>query len=568
MKSMVYFKMLRFMVSLFILSVVTEVYAQTPYIEYSTFLGGSSSDAGHGIAVDSSGCVFIAGITHSSNFPTTEGAYRRTNANGDVYVTKLNREGNALLFSTLVGASNLEYPFGISIDKTGASYVIGETYSTDFPVTSRMLTGSSGYFYFKMNATGSALSYSSKGVEISSVLPDDAGHVYVLGTASNGTLPFTKRAYDTTYNGGNDLFVAKINVAKDSLVFLTFIGGSGNDGGSSMAFDSQKNLIITGSTQSTDFPVKGTPFMQYGAAESGFFVLKLLSDGSDIFFSHRMKVSGPVATDAKDQIYIAATTTVNNLPVTTSSFDASSNGGNDIYLMKLNSDGSQLLYSTYLGGANNDRIGGFGVDQNERVHLAGSTRSSNFPVGGGAYDSTYNGCAACGDWEFGDVFFSVLDSKGGSLVYSTYLGTSSNDELYGMVVDPSGNAYLVGSAYNSSFPTTAGAYRRTYVGGSEAFIIKLVVPLTFGSTGLVDLHQQELNILPNPADGIVQLSFGSNAVEEAFTEVYNLQGNRIVAQTNRNTDHTTIDLAGQPKGLYLAGVTTADCKYFGKIILE
>ncbi len=558
-----------------------------------------------------------------------------------------------MIYSTLIGGSGFEYSFGISVDQTGAAYITGETYSSDFLTGSQLFPGNSGYFFFRINSTLSDLLYSNRGAEIKKVLVDDDSHVIVIGTTSSGNFPYTQNAYDTSYNGMTDIFIAKIDVEKDSIVFLTFLGGSGDEESSSIAFDSQKNLIITGSTNSTDFPVKGKAFESYTEGESQYFITKLNSYGSDILFSVRLRSGGKIATDVKDNIYIAGTTSLNDLPITPLAYDTSHNGGNDGYLMKLNSDCSQLIYSTYIGGASKDEIIGFAVDKSEKLYIAGSTRSADFPVTSNALDTTYNGCAGCEDWAQGDVYFSTMDPTGKNLEYSTYLGTTQNDELYGMTMDISGNVYLAGVTVSSSFPTTKGAYRRAF-NSSEAYLMKFYFDtlspmlsvttnnltiasisnskaffgiisntrwkvsnpetwltvnrmsglnndsiiltakanttaslrtatitisgsgveaqtITVNQDGLTGIEENEIHgtkIIPNPSNGQLTINFGTNQSKEALVEIFNLQGNRLLLKTFRNTTSANIDLTGNPAGMYLLKVSVEGTSHEVKILKE
>jgi hypothetical protein len=203
-----------------------------PSLGYSTYLGGSNSDLGAGIAVDSAGNAYITGITSSSNFPTTAGAFQSTVGGGsfDAFVSKLNSSGSALMYSTYLGGSNYDAGNEIALDSAGNAYVTGNTFSNDFPTT--------------------------------------AG------------------AFQTTFSGGSyDAFVSKLNSSGSTLVYSTYLGGSDSDGAGGIAVDSSGNAYVTGLTRSTNFPTTAGAFQTtYGGGENAF-ISKLNSSGSAPVYS-------------------------------------------------------------------------------------------------------------------------------------------------------------------------------------------------------------------------------------------------------------------------------------------
>jgi len=170
-----------------------------PGLEYSTFLGEGDYDNGYGIAVDDLGNAYVTGFTFSTDFPTTPGAYdQSSNGDGDVFITKLDTTGSNLIYSTFLGGSYHDQGNGIAVDDLGNAYVTGSTFSTDFPTT--------------------------------------------------------PGAYNTSHNGGFDVFVTKLNNTGSSLIYSTFLGGSDFDEGNGIAMDGSGNAYVTGITDSTDFP--------------------------------------------------------------------------------------------------------------------------------------------------------------------------------------------------------------------------------------------------------------------------------------------------------------------------
>jgi hypothetical protein len=224
----------------------------------------------------------------------------------------------------------------------------------------------------------------------------------VTGVTSSSDFPTTPGAFDTSFNGLSDAFVIKLNPIGSALVYSTFLGGENSysyDAGSGIAVDTSGNVYVTGVTYSSNFPT------------------------------------------------------------TPGAFDASPNGDNDLFVTKLNSAGSALVYSTYLGGTSADYSGGIAVDASDNAYVSGSTHSADFPTTQGAFDAIHNGGNR-------DVFVTKLNSAGSALVYSTFLGGSSYDGG-SIAVDASGNAYVAGFTYSSNFPITPGAFDASFNGGGN-----------------------------------------------------------------------------------------------------
>ena len=403
---------------------------------YSTYLSGSGNanvygEFGNSIAVDSSGDAYVTGVTGSTDFPVTPGAFQTTlNGELNAFVTELNPSGSALLYSTYLGGSGNanvsgdcgyatisgDCGNGIAVDSLGDAYVTGYTTSTDFPVTPSAFQTVCGNtsscenaFVTEINPTGSALVYSTYlggGNEDygNGIAVDSLGDAYVTGDAGAG-FPTTPGAFQTTCCGA---FVTEINPTGSALVYSTYLGGSGGNG---IAVDNSGSAYVTGVAYS-DFPT--TP--------------------------------GAFQTTLK--------TTVN------------------AFVTKMNAAGSALVYSTYLGGSSPDGDQGYAiaVDSSGNAYVTGLTNSSNFPTENPVQKHKAG---------HGDAFVTKLNPSGSALVYSTYLGGSNNDYGYSIAVDSSGNAYVTGTTYSPNFPVTPGAFQTGCDGASKGygciFVAKIVV---------------------------------------------------------------------------------------------
>ena len=460
-----------------------------PSLVYSTYLGGSSDDFGRGIAVDSSGNAYLTGNTASINFPVTAGAFQTASSGGnDAFVSKLNSSGSALIYSSYLGGSDEDLGYGIAVDSAGNAYVTGYTYSSNFPTTAGALQtvfgGDMVAFVSKLNSGGSTLVYStylgSSGNQGDGIAVDLSGNAYVTGDTYSSNFPITAGAVQTTYGGGTDAFVSKLNSGGSALVYSTYLGGSSSDSGQGIALDSAGNAYVTGNTASINFPVTAGAFQTASGGIYDAFVSKLNSGGSALVYSTYLGGSNydlgyGIAVDSAGNAYVTGNSHSSDFPTTAGAFQTALSGtAGDAFISKLNSSGSALVYSTYLGGSSSNDIGyGIAVDSAGNAYVTGYSISNDFPTTAGAFQSTFGGGF--------DGFVSKLNSGGSALVYSTYLGGGSYDLGYGIAVDSSGNAYVTGYTASSDFPTTAGAFQTASGGGYDAFVAKLqlqTVPLS------------------------------------------------------------------------------------------
>jgi hypothetical protein len=344
---------------------VVKLNATGSALSYATLLGGSMDDAGWGIALDGSGSAHVTGGTSSPGFPTTPGAFDTThNGYPDAFVAKLNATGSALSYATFVGGSDGELGWGIALDGSGAPYVTGYTWSAGFPTTAGAFATTCNScpddpdaFVLKLNDTGSALAYSTflggSGSDLGwAIAVDGGGEAYITGEAwRSPDFPTTPGAFDTTYNGYPDAFVAKLNATGSALVYSTFLGTEGTEWGWGVAVDGTGVACVTGSTNSSEFPT------------------------------------------------------------TPGAFDTTHNGGPDAFLVKLNATGSALAYATFLGGSRNDAGVDIIVDGSGDAYTVGATDSSDFPTTSGAFDrscGTDGNCNHDGSYYRFDAFVAKL----------------------------------------------------------------------------------------------------------------------------------------------------------------
>jgi hypothetical protein len=463
-----------------------------PALFYSTYLGGSGLDGsgsapGVSIAVDDSGNAYVTGTTGSTDFPTTAGAFQPTFGGGygsnDAFVTKLNPTGSGLVYSTYLGGSG-NYPGdvgrAIAVDALGNAYVTGVTNSADFPTTAGAFqtTANGGAFVTKLDPTGSALVYSTYFTigSTSDLAVDTVGNAYLTGQASSALSP-TPGAFQTTPSGLDDAHVTKLNSTGSALVYSTYLGGSSSDRAISIAVDTLGNAYVVGDTFSTDFPTTPGAFQPGLVGAPGGFVTKLNPLGTGLVYSTYLSGTGGatpngIAIDTSANAYVTGTTCSTDFPTTLGAFQptfAGDFGACDAFVTKLNSTGSALAYSTYLGGTGQDAGRGIAVDTAGNAYVTGTTESADFPTTPGTIQRAFGGSIR-------DVFVSKLNPLGSGLVYSTYLGGSGQEgEVSDIAVDtlPNPNAYVVGFTDSADFPVTPGAFQSALRGGFDFFVVKI-----------------------------------------------------------------------------------------------
>lgn len=407
---------------------VTKINASGSSLVYATYLGGSNIDSGFGIAVDTSENAYITGQTWSSDFPTANAMYGTNTGQFDAFVTKLASTGSSLIYSTYLGGSRTDGGNDIAVDTSGNVYVAGvatRNYSDspNFPVSNTAYphygtygggTTTQDAFVTKINASGSNFVYSiliggaghdrADGIAI-----DTSGNAYITGQTRSSDFPMFSAIYGSL-GGTSDAFVAKINNS-GSIVYSTFLGGTGFDQGSKIAVDNSGNAYVTGRTDSSDFPtanaIHGTNTGQFNS-----FVTKLNATGNSLAYStyilNGIAIEGAIsiAVDTFGNAYVLGYTLLPNPTI------FGIKGNNDVYVTKLNASGNNSVYSVCLGGSSNDFSFGIAVDNFGSVYITGSTTSSDFPTTSDAYDTSHNGNGtdAYAGMFGGDVFVTKIKS--------------------------------------------------------------------------------------------------------------------------------------------------------------
>lgn len=496
----------------------------------STFFGGQGEDEAVAIALDSENNVYLSGWTYSPTLPSPPGASVVTSyGSRDIFLSKWNPNFASLIYCLRVGGSGEDIVYGMKIDQSGSLYLTGFTNSFDFPVTTKtQYRGGGDAFVLKLNSATGALEFSTLigggevdyGYDILARSPT----VYITGYTLSSDFPVVS-AFDQSYNGGGDAFLAVFNPTDPVPIFSSFLGGSGLDSGQVLQLDRIGNIYIAGSTRSSDFPTK-FPYDQSFNGNWDSFLAKLNPDGSALLYStflggNQDDLAFALAVRDNEQAIIAGKTSSLNFPTTATAFDATPNGGKDGYLTELLTTAPSILYSTYIGGNQDDQVNSVALSDDGTLYLAGATYSPTFPVTTRAFQTDWHGQT--------DAFVVHLNSVGTSLLSSTFLGGKTSDAAKALYVQKEG-VLLTGCTDSEDFPIRDSAFQITKAGGKDAFLSLLQLPTPSGlnlfpvtptstSGTTLNVEAQVLDQYEHPLEGI-EVTFvvrGANQTTGAST---------------------------------------------------
>jgi len=377
-----------------------------PVLSYSSVFGGSGADFATGIAVDSQGNAYVTGSAASTDFPTTSAGVSPTG--GTSFVAELDAAGRNLLYSTYFGGSGSDASLAIAVDRTGAAYVAGSTNSADFPVTPEAFrtakAAGSDAFVCKLVPGGSALAYSTfvggGGSDAArAIAVDSSGNAYVAGSTASIDFPTTAGAFRTVLAGGSDAFALKLNPFGTALVYSTLLGGSSADNGTAVAVDASGNAYLAGDTASSDFPTTAAAVQANKRGGTDGFAAKLDPSGKTLLYSTFLGGAGEdlpraVAVDGGGSAYVAGSTGSANFPTTSGAYRTASAGASAAFVTKLDALGRTLAYSALISAGASDAAAGIAVDALGNAYVAGSTTSSGLPVSADAFQKSFASAAA------------------------------------------------------------------------------------------------------------------------------------------------------------------------------
>ncbi len=501
---------------------------------YSTYIGGNGIDGGYGITVDANGCAYITGSTDSTDFPLQNPYMNHTGDNYcDVFITKLSADGQSLVFSTFLGGSDWDFGSGIAVDANGCAYITGQTFSTDFPCQNAYQGSNAGWtdvFITKLSADGQSLVFStflggSRDDEGCAIAVDSSGAAYVTGLTGSTDFPLKNSIMDC--QGPDDVFVTKLSKDGKSLIYSTYLGGNGSDLGYGITVDANECVYITGYTESRDFPLKN-PYMSYRGSNDhddlDVFVSKLSTDGQSLVYSTYLggnshDYATGIAVDANGCAYITGETKSTDFPLQNPYMSYPEDNDSNAFVTKFSADGQSLLYSTYIGGSDNDWGWKIAVDANGCAYITGLTDSTDFPL--------QDPCMRDPGDNYCDAFVTKFSADGQSLLYSTYLGGSFYDYGGGIAVDANGGVYITGETRSEDFYIKNSIM--SYQWSGDAFVV-VFKPIVLNISGkrkterawIINRNYAELNLLvENPSQVNVSKYVIYKKIDDGTYEVLN-----------------------------------------------
>ena len=507
-----------------------------PSVTYATYLGGAAEDEVYGLAVDSAKSIYVTGESDStSGWPTSAGGNVPSGHGFDAFVTKFTSAG-VISYTTFVGGTGTDTGLAIAVDSSHAAYVAGTTQSADFPAsgtapepttedsgsctnTKAINSPCSDAFAFKLNATGASVwaTYigGSNDDDGYAIAVDGGGNTWVAGDSFSANFYPISHATTTLYanfnNGGtlsppaDDGFVVEINPTGTApFLFATYLGGSFGDQVNGIAIDGSNNIYVAGETNSKDFPTTAGAYQKTCGSDGNCnangstsyydaFVAKIPAGGGALTYSTYVGGSSDdyafaIALDSSGDAYITGSTSADDTtttpavpyPTTTGAFSTSYNASatSNAFVTELNPSASALVYSTFLGGSTQDFGGGIAVDSLGDAYATGVTLSTNFPVTSNAVQSQLNGSGTAGN---SDAFVTQVLAGGSKLGFSTYFGGSLNEnaDASGAVgtiaLDSSNNIWFGGSTNSTNFPVTATTAAQPTYGGNpyDGFVAEI-----------------------------------------------------------------------------------------------
>jgi len=474
-----------------------------PVLVYSTYVGGSGFDQPAGIAVDSTGGTYVAGFTDSPDFPLAALGSLPTGTN-HVFIAKLDPSGSHLVYADYVGGSGSDYGYALALDSANEVYVTGNTQSSDFPTVNpyqASLLGAYNTFLTRISADGSSLLYSTylggdSYDQPSGIGIDAIGEVHVAGITTSRNFPVVN-AYQPTVSPNQGAlygvygFLTKFSADGSSLVYSTFLGGNSNvtqtcaQGScwpepfsliNGIAVDANGDAYVTGNTNTYNFPATPGAYLTTDSAPSDAmigFVSKFSASGSLDYSTYLYGTSGAavqiasIAVDSSGSAYVTGTAPSDGtFPITSTSIcdpGVSLGGCSYAFVTKFDPTGSTLQYSTFLGLYNFAIPQALVLDQNNDAYVLSTSWSGTFATQNGIEPYT-NGA---------DLLVAEIDPVASTQLFATFLGASGDDNPAGLTTDSTGSLYVAGYTNSSDFPVTQGAFQSTIGGGSDAFVVKI-----------------------------------------------------------------------------------------------
>ena len=429
-----------------------------PELLWSTYIGDFDLDYGESIATDNNYNVYVLINTRANN-------------DLDNIIMKFDSSGTQL-WSTAIGGTDEDEGMGLITNDSNQVFLIGHTASDDFPVQNAYqssINGPRDMYLVKFNNDGSvdwATYYGGSGFDKSGDISiDNNQDLVIVGSTFSSDFPVSNDAFQNTIVGSQDGVVAKLDQSGNP-IWATFIGGSNIDELAGVACDNNNNIIIGGSTESTDLVITFGVFQTSAAGETDMIMARFGSDGQNHWTTYYggslTESGGEVGVDNEGNAYMTGSTNSGNFPVSQGAFQSTKKANQEIFIFKLDTAGNQV-WSTYVGGNKDDSAYDLTIDQNNNVFISGNSYSANFPVSNLTYQSNMAGVQ--------DII-AMKFSKDGANIWSTYVGGTGGEHGHDIITDADNMVYLTGHVSSTDFPVSADAYQNFFSGDEDGFLLK------------------------------------------------------------------------------------------------
>jgi hypothetical protein len=498
-----------------------------PVLTWSSFLGGSSTDALGDMTVAPDGSAVLVGSTGGSDLPVSTGAFRTSFPGGSssAFVARAAPDGSSLAWCTYLGGSAADYGDCAAVDPDGRVTVAGRTVSTNFPtkdaVQGTRPSGTGSGYVARLAADGASLEYSTYLGGTANTVPQDvavdaAGGALVVGYYSGSDFP-TVNALQGTSGGGSDAFAVRYASSGTSVAWSTYLGGGGFDGAEAAAIRADGSVLVAGSTRSADFPT-ASPIQSTLLGIEDAFVATIAADGSALTWSTYLGGSasdrGAAVAPGKDgAVWVAGRAASTDFPLV-QWVQGTLRGTGDGFVARIDADGSSLAFSTFLGGGGDDLVYDLAVNGAGTAYAAGYTTSSDFPVAN-ALQALYGGGVS-------DGFVACFDAAGAPLRWATYFGGSDADACFAAAADASRSVLVAGHSSSANLPQSGG-FQAGKSGGQDAFVAAFrVSPLppvdcTAALTGLLQSAVEWVDVSNDESGFLVERSVDGGPFEERAT---------------------------------------------------
>jgi len=523
----------------------------------ATYLGGTGDEGGVyagaiQVAVATTGDVYTVGMTASTDFPTTEGAYSCVQCGGkDIFVARLSEDLSTLLAATVIGGSQDEFMPSLAISSDGSVYVIGYTNSVDFPTTSgaydRSADSGTNIFVTRFDAgLTTLLAATFLGGDGQDLYPtvdlDAAGNPIICGVTVGGatnSFPTTTGAYDRVCSPQYpDFFVSRLSADLSQLLASTFLGGRYEEAWGGAVVDPWGSIIVGGATESDDYPTTPGAYQESfnGPAQPGQYlfdvvVSRLSGDLTTLLASTFIGTSvfdagQEITLGINGDVIVGGHTEATDYPVTAGALDPDHNGQNEYFLTRIDNDLTTILASTFLtpDDAGFVYLTDLATDAEGNIYGTGAAWEPTCPTTPGAFDTTFNGGAS-------DIMMMKFSGDLTTLEYSTFLGGTGQEGDCAVAVRGTGEVVTAGYTTSPDMPATPGAYDENLsTGTKDAFVARFHpgnTPTPVRDRRVPDAGLKILNVYPNPTNRDATVSFSLASTQRVEIDVYDVTGRRV-----------------------------------------